>query len=84
MNLLTKKVEVEIANVIPENFAIVFDGWSNGSTHYVALFVSYPNNAGENEYSTALIAFSLKGNETGFTAYAHFEFLSWVLQNILR
>ena len=34
MNLLTKKVEVEIANIVPEDFAIFFDGWSNGSTHY--------------------------------------------------
>ena len=84
MNLLTKKIEVEIANIIPENFAIIFDRWSNGSTHYVALFVSYPNNASENEYSTALIAFSPIGNETEFTAKAHFEYLSWVLQNILR
>ena len=49
MNLLTKKVEVEIANIAPENFAIIFDRWSNGSTHDVALSVSYPNNASENE-----------------------------------
>ena len=48
------------------------------------MFVSYPNNSSKNEYSTALIAFSPIENETEFTAKAHFEYLSWVLQNILR
>ena len=26
MNLLSKKIEVEVVNIVPENFAIIFDG----------------------------------------------------------
>ncbi len=45
---LTSRVERKIAAQLPFRFAIVFDGWSNGDTHYIACYASYPstNNRG--------------------------------------
>lgn len=49
---LCKNVENRVRSALPEMFAIVFDGWSDGSTHYVAVFATYPfsNDAGFDEF----------------------------------
>ena len=81
MSLLTEEVERKITAMLPEQFALIFDGWSKSSTHFVALFASYPDR-NENGYSTVLLAFSPLQDETCFTAQAHLEFISWVLENV--
>ena len=34
---LTKRVESKISHLFPDRFALIFDGWSTNSTHYVCL-----------------------------------------------
>lgn len=29
--------------MLPDHFAVMFDGWSCGSTHYVGVFVTFPS-----------------------------------------
>jgi hypothetical protein len=41
MELLVVEVEHRIKKEIPDKFAIVFDGWSEDSTHFIGIFVSY-------------------------------------------
>lgn len=41
MGLLTVEVEKELRDTLPVNFGIIFDGWSEGSDHYVAIFACY-------------------------------------------
>ena len=43
MELVTKEVEKQIANLLPDQFMIIMDGWSTGSTHCVGVFASYPS-----------------------------------------
>lgn len=39
---ILKVVENKFRNELLERFAIIFDTWSGGDTHYVAFFASYP------------------------------------------
>ncbi len=38
---LTRKVEEKISAQLPSKFAIAFDGWCAGSTHYVCLYATF-------------------------------------------
>ena len=40
---MTKTVEDEIKKILPDKFALIFDGWSvdGQSTHYIALIASF-------------------------------------------
>ncbi len=54
---LTRSVESKIRTFLPENFVLLFDGWTEGNTHFVALFASLltSNPCG---YRTFLLGFS--------------------------
>lgn len=41
MHKLVSLVESKISDELPDLFAIVFDGWSAGDTHFVAVYASY-------------------------------------------
>ena len=53
---LVLTVEHKISLTLPGKFALIFDGWSCGSTHYVAVYASYPSESAYG-YSTALLSF---------------------------
>lgn len=38
MSSLTKKVDSNIARILRDTFALIFDGWTNEDTHFVAIF----------------------------------------------
>ena len=40
---LTRRVEKQIEAILPQKFALVLDGWSNGATYYVGVFASFPS-----------------------------------------
>ena len=42
MLLLTKDVENKVKELLSKSFAIVFDGWSSGTTHYICIFATFP------------------------------------------
>ncbi|KAG3113215.1 hypothetical protein PI125_g7540 [Phytophthora idaei] len=38
---VAEEVEDKVAQEMPDNFGIIFDGWSNDSEHYLAVFPTY-------------------------------------------
>lgn len=58
--------------MLPDLFAIVFDGWSVGATHYLAIFASFTADY-DNGFTQRLLSFSPFGEEEedGFTAKDH-------------
>ena len=78
MELLTKRVESKVKENLPDKFALVIDGWSQSSLHYVAVFASYGSST-LTGYSTVLLSFSPMFSEISFVATDHYEFLEWIL-----
>ncbi len=39
---LTKKVEQKIGRLLLNKFALIFNGWTKGDTHYLGIFATYP------------------------------------------
>ena len=72
MNMVTVKVENEITKDLPTKFGLIIDGWSSGTTHYLAVFACYPSNS-------PLLAFSPLLNEEDLNAESHVEFIETIL-----
>ena len=79
MELLCREMEEELRNILPKMFGIIFDGWSEGNDHFIALFACYHQ---KGETKTPLLAFQPipdydASNETDYqlTAAAHKEFI---------
>ena len=70
------RVESKVKDNFPGKFALVIDGCSKSSLHYVGAFASYGSNS-PTSYSTVL-SFSPMFSETSSTATDHYEFLEWV------
>ncbi len=60
---LTKRVESKISHLLPDRFALIFDGWSTSSTRYSSVYTSIPsqNSLG---YETYMMGFSPLDDET--------------------
>ena len=41
MDLLCRQIENDMRTLLPMRFGIIFDGWSEGNDHYVALFACH-------------------------------------------
>ncbi|RHY05406.1 hypothetical protein DYB36_013512 [Aphanomyces astaci] len=41
MHQMCRWLEAKLKKTLPESFACVFDAWTSGSTHYVAVFASF-------------------------------------------
>lgn len=78
MKKLTVHVEHRLSNILPEKFALVFDGWSAGQTHFVGIFASFPDSS-ENGYAARLLAFSPMGDESSLNSAEHYGFMTFVL-----
>ena len=79
MDLVTKSVERKISSLIPKKFALVFDGWTAGSEHYVAVFAVFPSDC-KDGFKSCLLAFSTFDDGSTQSATAHVEFLDFVLE----
>ena len=55
------EVEIAIKDQLPDKFAIAFDGWATGSTHYVGIMATVLK---ESSYETMLLAFTTLIDET--------------------
>ena len=66
MNLVTKKVERKISDELPEKFALVIDGWTKNSNHFLAIFAVWANSS--NVKCSALLGFSPLLDETSLDA----------------
>jgi len=71
MDLLVIKVGGRIKNGLPQKFAVVFDGWSEDSTHFIgifAVFISDEAEAAERKIKRHLLAFTPLLDETDLSA----------------
>ena len=80
MTALTKHVESKIRRLLPMKFAIAFDGWSESSTHYVAIFAIAPSSSTLHGYESYLLGFSPFEDEKSQDAEHHMEYLEFVLE----
>lgn len=60
---LSKHVEKKISGILPDVFALHFDGWACGQTHYLAVFAFYPSKS-KREYDVRLLTFSPMGDDS--------------------
>lgn len=74
---VTESVKKSIAADVPGKFAVLFDGWTLGTTHYVAMFASYIKDAVHKE---VLLACSPLLTETDLGAEQHREFFQATLE----
>ncbi len=63
-------VEKRISALLPGKFALVFDGWSAGIDHYVAVFATYPSNNAKG-FQSILLAFSPFEDDESQSADSH-------------
>ena len=78
IKLITERVEKKVADSLPSQFGIIIDGWKEGTTHYIALFASFADNAGVGQYP--LLAIAPPFDETTYTAENHKAFIGDVLE----
>ena len=76
---LTHHVEKKIANELPDNFALVLDGWPTDSTHCLAIFASFETTT-STKYRTRLLAFSPLSNECRLDGEEHVQFIKYVME----
>ena len=78
MSLLTQRVEQKVSAILPDKFAVIFDGWTANQTHFVGLFATFPSTA-TCGYDCVLLGFSPFENEESLSARAHLEYVTYVL-----
>ena len=72
ISVVTKKVEEHITRILPNKFALIFDGWGSGDTHFVGVFVTFMEKEAKKLY---LLAMSPMEDETSQSAAEHKQFL---------
>lgn len=78
--LISKEIEIKMQAILPPKFGLIFDGWSCGSDHYVAVFACF---AVENIQKIYLLAFQpipdyealFSGEAYRLDAQAHMEYI---------
>ncbi len=51
-----KNVEEKIGRLLPDKFALIFDGWTKRDTHYLGIFATYTSKS-EEGYDNILFAY---------------------------
>ena len=59
---LTTIIEHKIVHILPKTIALVINGWSEGSAHYLTVYASFTAN-NEYGYETRLLPISSLENE---------------------
>lgn len=82
LDRLTTVAEQKAAKELPNKFALVFDGWTGGNVHYIALLATFPaqNFLG---YRKIILAFSPFEDETSQDSDKGLEFIKFVLERTL-
>ncbi len=75
---LTERVERKITALLPEKIALILDGWTCGSTHYLGVFASFPSDS-KDSYEMRLLTLSPMGDECRLDASEHHKFFSYIL-----
>ena len=81
------KKKVTVRACVAVSYALVFDGWSEASRHFIGLFIVYPGKQGRHNGGAPagpekhLLAFApLVVDETNFTADNHMKFIKATLE----
>ena len=67
-----------IKRILPEKFGIIFDGWSDGLTHYVGIFACYSPGG---KYTEVLLAIRPMINEEKLDAEEHIKLFNATLES---
>ena len=80
MDLITKRVEKSIQEILPPKFGIIIDGWteSGTATNYLAVFGAIPQKRGR-ERTEPLLACSPLSDEADFLAESQKHFIEFTL-----
>ena len=78
MPLLSVKEEQEVSNVLPEKFALMVDGWTCGSEHYIGVLAAYPSF--QSDFNVVLLAFSTLFDETSQGSREQCDFNNYTLE----
>ena len=88
MQRLNALVKMKIKNMLPSQFAIMFDGWSSGGTHFLAVFAVFPDAESERGYNRVLLSFAPLHDEEHLDANSHwdsvYEILAFFGKNFLK
>ena len=88
MQRLQVQVENKIRKILPSQFAIMFDGWSSGGTHFLAVFALYDDASHNDGYNRALLSFAPLADEEHMDADSHwdsiYEILTFYGKNFLN
>lgn len=78
--LVVQRVKATIAADLPDQFGIIFDGWSERSTHYLAIVAVYSSDKdGAATRIQRLLSLAPFEDETSFTARSHRAHLEFIL-----
>ena len=69
---LVPLVEENVKTLLPDKFGLMFDGWSDSTVHYVALFATYIH---DGTYCETLLSCSPLLEETELTADQHKDYI---------
>lgn len=78
MHKLTKIVEEKIRNILPDEFCLIFDGWTKQTTHFIAVFATF-SSSNELGYDSVLLGFGPFENETSLGTSELYKYLSFTL-----
>ena len=81
MQKLTFLVEEKVKKKLPDQFAIAFDGWSESSTHYLAVFAVFSDSNNKSGYEKVLLAFAPLIHDEDLSADSHHETLFEILKS---
>ena len=80
MRRLQVVVEQKIRDLLPSQFAIMFDGWSSGGTHFLAVFAVFPDDTNDRGYNRVLLSFAPLEDEEHLDANSHWDSVYEVLK----
>lgn len=76
--IITERVERALSAILPSMFALVFDEWTRGKTHYLGMFASFPTSSALG-YGVPLFKFFLMGDESSLDAAEHVSFMKYII-----
>lgn len=79
LSRLTKSVESKLSALLPSRIALIFDGWTAGSSHYLSVFASYTS-TNSRGFEVRLLSLSPMGDECSLNADEHIDYLTFVLE----
>ena len=78
VTVVEKKISAK-AMALATSYALVFDGWSEASKHFIGMYIVYPAKVVDANPVLHLLAFAPLHDETNFTAENHANFIKATL-----